>query len=185
MDVETIYFETEFILNNIDHPTAMKTLLSILTTLVVATTIATATPESGRVIAIVDYRTIVVTTADSTSLTGSQAGDTVRLIGIAPRTGGDVSDEDLAGYLSVLVGGVRVLLVNDPTISDLNGGNYRYVFVDGTNINRQLILDGYALASQNERYAELASFQQAERDAAKRLGTWTSDDVMASDVSIQ
>jgi micrococcal nuclease len=129
----------------------------------------TASQERGtraRAIRVIDGDTLTVHTAAGTS--------TVRLIGIdAPETGAGYGTRECFSAqatekLRELVAQREVHLQADPTQQnrDRYGRLLRYILVDGTNINREMVRRGYAHEyTYRIPYQEQASFRRAERKA--------------------
>jgi micrococcal nuclease len=124
---------------------------------------------SAGIVRVIDGDTLRAQTKSGTN--------TVRLIGIdAPETGAGYGTRECFSAqatekLRELVAQQEVGLQVDPTQQnrDRYGRLLRYVFVDGTNINREMIRRGYAHEyTYRIPYQEQASFRRAEREARER-----------------
>jgi micrococcal nuclease len=126
-------------------------------------------PLEGEVVSVEDGDTFDV-------LLGG-AGETVRLIGInSPEDGECFSDEARAALVDLVLG-EPVELLADTSDRDQYGRLLRYVSVDGTSVNQQLVADGMA----RSRAYPPDTAQQAALDAAEEMaraqgvGLWADD----------
>jgi len=104
--------------------------------------------------------------------------DRIRLLQInTPEVGQCYYQEAKDFTRSMVRGGQQVELKADPDLdqTDMYGRSLRYVFVDGLNLNVELVRRGYAkpLFFNNKRgiYAQLIT-KYARQAKAKRLGLW-------------
>jgi micrococcal nuclease len=105
-------------------------------------------------------------------------GDRIRLLQInTPEVGQCYYQEAKDFTASMVRGGQRIELKADPNLdqTDTYGRSLRYVFVDGLNLNVELVRRGYAkpLFFNNRRgkYSELIT-KYAGQAKTKRLGLW-------------
>ena len=87
-------------------------------------------------------------------------GEKVRLIGINAPEIGDIFGNESKDHLYKLITGIEIELVSDnfSNNTDKYGRSLRYVYINGDDVNKQMISDGYAIAylkyrfSKNEEY---------------------------------
>ncbi len=107
------------------------------------------------------------------------SGEKVRLIGInAPELKDKYGDESKE-YLLNLIQAKDVILKTDSVTKDkdIYGRLLRYVFVDEEDINKKMILDGYALTYTKYSFTKIEEYKQAEQLAKKdKIGLWTEDE---------
>lgn len=135
------------------------------------------TPGTTTVTKVIDGDTFRVATDEGTA--------TIRMIGIDtpetkdPRRPVECFGQEASDKLKELIEGQTVRLEPDPTQDDKDkyGRLLRYVFLNETNINKQMIAEGYAFEYTYQiPYQQQAEFQQAERDAeAAQKGLWAAD----------
>jgi micrococcal nuclease len=110
----------------------------------------------------------------------------VRMLGINtpesvdPRRPVECFGREASNYLKGLIDNKQVRLEQDPdkTDTDEYGRLLRYVFLGDTNINEQMIRDGYAYeyTYKSEKYMYQNQFKQAEKFAREnKLGLWADD----------
>ena len=106
-------------------------------------------------------------------------GEKITLLGVAAATSKAIDADDATGHLAGIVEGETVVLVRDTTLGpDKKGSKLRYVYVDGRLVNRELIDDGYAVASGKHSMAK--EFASAEKESRKqRKAAWGSERVSA------
>ncbi len=102
-------------------------------------------------------------------------GDRVRLIGInTPETGQPYYNE-ATEKLRELIGTSTVTLKKDVDDKDRYGRLLRYIYVNDTFVNLEMVREGYAIAYDyelNVKYSD--EFHEAEQEAREaRLGIWT------------
>lgn len=108
-----------------------------------------------------------------------ESGERVRMIGINAPELADKFGPESKEHLARLIRGKTVLLESDPQNDDrdVHGRLLRFVSVDGTDINRQMIADGWAYAFLRYKFAR--SRRDAYRDAESSAktsgaGIWNS-----------
>lgn len=114
----------------------------------------------------------VVHVTDGDTIEVSQDGEvaTVRLIGInAPEQGECFAEEAQAG-LAELIAGRDIRLVTDTSDTDRYGRLLRYVHVGPTDVNRQMVDRGLALARRYPPDTARADELDAAQDDAQRSG---------------
>lgn len=108
-----------------------------------------------------------------------ETGEKVRLLGINSAEQGEYYYQDAKDELEKLVEGKRVKLESGPEDRDRYGRLLRYVFIDSTFVNLELVREGYAVVyiiDSEERY--YLEFKEAEKNAKeKKLGLWTDSGV--------
>lgn len=112
------------------------------------------------------------------------SGEKVRLIGInAPEINDKYGDKSKE-YLDNLIRDKDVILKNDSVTKDkdIYGRLLRYVYLDDEDINKKMILDGYALAYIKYSFTKIEEYKQAEQIAKKdNRGVWTEDEIITSE----
>lgn len=135
----------------------------------------TSAKEEGLVTRVVDGDTIVVGLLDKEVK--------VRLIGIDspesvdPRKPVECFGLEASAHLNDLIAGKRVRLDGDSSQADVDryGRLLRYVYLGDENINRTMILDGFAFeyTYQDNPYLFQAGFRQAQAEARfEKRGLW-------------
>lgn len=94
-----------------------------------------ARSEGAIVTKVIDGDTVVV-----------EGGNHVRLLGMDADEKGYPCYDSAKNRLEELVLGKQVLLEKDKTDSDQYGRLLRYIFIDGTNVDLQLVKEGLAVA---------------------------------------
>ncbi|MBI2084006.1 MAG: thermonuclease family protein [Candidatus Aenigmarchaeota archaeon] len=103
-------------------------------------------------------------------------GERVRLLGINSPESNEIYYKEAKEHLESMVGNKSVNL--EPTAVDRDKYNrlLRYIFVDGSFVNLQMVKDGYAsvyLLNPGEKYYQ--EFKDAEAEAkAGKLGMWSA-----------
>ena len=149
----------------------MRFALSIITGLVLAITVSS---QTAKVTHVSDGDSFIIATHER-----------VRMIGINAPERGDKFGPESRDHLARLIRGKSVTLESDPLTDDRDrhGRLLRFVSLDGTDINRRMIADGYAYAFLRYPFdkARREAYREAERSAAAaRVGLWRqspSDDV--------
>ena len=108
-----------------------------------------------------------------------ESGERVRMIGINAPELADKFGPESKEHLAKLIRGKTVLLESDPQNDDrdVHGRLLRFVSFNGTDINRQMIADGWAYAFLRYKFAR--SRRDAYRDAetaakTSGVGIWNS-----------
>ena len=125
-------------------------------------------PHTARVLRVIDGDTIVIS--------GQYR---VRYIGIDAPEVGEPYYEEATEYNRYLVGGKTVEMETDVTDKDRYGRLLRYVYVDGTFVNAELVRQGYATVYPRDRfpdnrYHDRLLEAQSEAQAARK-GIWAAD----------
>lgn len=110
------------------------------------------------------------------------SGEKVRLIGINAPEMNDKYGDKSKEYLVNLIQTKDVILKNDSVTKDkdIYGRLLRYVYLDDEDINKKMILDGYALAYTKYSFTKIEEYKQAEQIAKKdKIGLWTEDENIA------
>lgn len=123
---------------------------------------------------------------------GTGAEFEVRLLGVDPPNAAEPARTDdplprkATGFIESALLRQAIWLGFDPSHprKDPNGRTYAYTYrkKDGLLINRQLISQGYGVATSKARHVFSDSFRAAERDArAAKAGIWGTDFIPAAD----
>ncbi len=108
-----------------------------------------------------------------------ESGQLVRLLGINSPEKEDYYYQEATEGLVELVEGKSVRLESGPEDVDRYGRLLRYVFIDGTFVNLQLVRSGYAsvyFLNPDEKY--YLEFKQAENDAKNnKFGIWNTSPI--------
>lgn len=99
----------------------------------------------------------------------------VRLIGINAPEGSECFGDEARTSLEQLAGTGPVILVADGEETDQYGRLLRYLFVDGLNINRELLARGAAIVLQGEHSANAEFAATSDRAATNGRGLWAPD----------
>ena len=121
----------------------------------------------ARVVRVIDGDTFVIET-----------GEHVRVIGINAPEMKTIYGEPAKEHLMVLIDGKTVDLENDHISADKDkyGRLLRYVFVDGVDVDKQMVKDGYAIAFLKFRFDKAEEYKQSELEARlKKLGIWLNN----------
>ena len=105
------------------------------------------------------------------------SGDRVRMIGVDAPELADAFGKESKNHLTGLIRGKTVMLERDPLNNDrdVHGRLLRIVTLNSTDINKQMISDGYARALIRYRFdrARQADYREAELNAmSERRGIW-------------
>ena len=109
----------------------------------------------------------------------TETGEKVRLIGINAPELSDIFGQNSKEYLNSLIGNKSVILQED-NISN-NQDRYqrllRYVILDGVDINKKMILDGYAFAYLKYDFTKSNEYRDAQNQAKKlNNGIWADEE---------
>jgi endonuclease YncB( thermonuclease family) len=102
-------------------------------------------------------------------------GEKVRLIGINCPELTDIFGEEARIYLSQIIEGQTIDLISDNISNDRDryGRLLRYIVLNGVDINKQMILDGYAFAYLKYHFEKENEYKQAQLTAQKyNTGIW-------------
>jgi len=108
----------------------------------------------------------------------TETGEKVRLVGINAPEISDIFGEEAKAHLSQLIGGQTVDLLPDHISSDRDRYNrlLRYVIVNGVDINRQMIADGFAFAYLKYHFDKAEEYKETQIAATKNHnGMWGSN----------
>lgn len=138
-------------------------LLTLL--LVLSSTYLFATP--AKVKRVIDGDTFV-----------TETGERVRVIGINAPEMKTVYGEPAKDHLLALIDGQTVDLEPDHTSADKDvyGRLLRYVYLNGVDINKKMVTDGYAIAFLKYPFDKEAEYKQEETKAkTAMLGIWSGN----------
>ena len=137
----------------------------VILTLVLFLVGCATTPETAKVVKVIDGDTIVI-----------EGRYHVRYIGIDTPEMGEPYYEEAKQANEGLVGGKVVRLERDVSERDKYGRLLRYVYVDGVFVNAELVRQGYARVYPYERFPDVKYYdllKQAEEEAKEgRRGIW-------------
>lgn len=113
---------------------------------------------------------------DGTSFT-TDDGRTVRLLGVTLPISRAVTVDDCRQHLAdLLAPGVPVRILIDSLVPSHGTALLCHVEVAGELVNRRMLLDGYAAASNAPRHSLSDEFAKAEKSArTDKLGAWSSE----------
>lgn len=107
-----------------------------------------------------------------------ETGEKVRLIGINAPEISDVFGQEAKKHLSYLIDGKIIELQNDNVSKDRDQYSrlLRYITLNGTDINKQMILDGYAFAYLKYRFDKADEYKHAQLTAShNNNGMWGNE----------
>ncbi len=105
----------------------------------------------------------------------TETGEKVRLIGINAPEITDIFGEEAKAHLAQIIEGQTVDLVADQTSNDRDRYNrlLRYIILNGVDINKQMVLDGYAFAYLKYHFDKETEYKEAQLTATKNnTGIW-------------
>ena len=105
------------------------------------------------------------------------SGEKVRLIGINAPEISDIFGVESKEYLSKLILDKEIILVTDnlSNNTDRYGRSIRYVNLKGTDINKLMISDGYAIAYLKYRFEKSDDYKQEQLNSMKlNRGMWNN-----------
>jgi micrococcal nuclease len=108
----------------------------------------------------------------------TETGEKVRLIGINAPEITDIFGEEAKTHLSQIIEGQTVDLIADNTSNDRDRYNrlLRYVILNGVDVNKQMLLDGYAFAYLKYRFDKETEYRDAQLIATKNnTGIWGNE----------
>lgn len=105
----------------------------------------------------------------------TEEGERVRLIGINAPESNDIFGKESTFHLIGLIEGKTVDLKIDHTSNNKDVYNrlLRYVILDGVDVNKQMILDGYAFAYLKYAFDREYDYKEAQLIASNnKMGIW-------------
>lgn len=105
----------------------------------------------------------------------TETGEKIRLIGINAPEISDLFGREASEYLSRLIVGKFVELRSDELSNDKDRYQrlLRYVIVDGVDINKKMIIDGFAFAYLKYHFSKSNEYQVAQTEARENSrGIW-------------
>ena len=105
----------------------------------------------------------------------SETGEKIRLIGINAPEINDIFGEEAKIHLAQIIEGKIVDLVADHSSNDRDRYNrlLRYVFLNKIDINKKMLIDGYAFAYLKYHFDKESEYKQAQLDGSKNnTGIW-------------
>ncbi len=136
-------------------------------------------PVAGNTAAIIEdsFEVKIVTRVIDGDTVVIEGGESVRLLGIDADERGDPCYSDAKSRLEELVLNKEVVLESDVEDKDFYGRYLRHIIVDGENVNKKLVEEGFAIARfySDVRYKE--EIVAAEKSAMNnKIGCkWNSD----------
>ena len=106
----------------------------------------------------------------------TETGEKVRLIGINSPEITDIFGEEAKSHLTTLILGKTVELLTDSISNKTDRYNrlLRYVVIDNVDINKQMILDGYAFAYLKYNFERKEDYKNSQLISTKKnLGIWS------------
>lgn len=122
--------------------------------------------------------TVTVSKVISSTRIQTTTGATYNLIGIGPPRSKAVTPEDCTLYLKNLIDGQQVVLIPDtiPVVTNIDGSDEQYVYLDDQLVNLRMIEDGYATALKIPTHSRLPEFVKAERTAKdQKVGAYAQE----------
>jgi micrococcal nuclease len=108
----------------------------------------------------------------------TETGEKVRLIGINAPEKSDIFGQDAKEYLKELIENKLVIIQGDGISrnQDIYQRLLRYVFLDGVDINKKMISDGYAFAYLKYNFSKSNEYIEAQNQAKKlNKGIWADE----------
>ena len=105
----------------------------------------------------------------------TETGEKVRLIGINAPEISDIFGQEAKQYLSYLIENKTVDLQADNISNDRDRYQrlLRYVILDGVDINKKMVLDGFAFAYLKYKFSKSIDYEQAQLEAREiNKGIW-------------
>jgi micrococcal nuclease len=105
----------------------------------------------------------------------TETGEKVRLIGINAPEISDIFGQEAKQYLSYLIENKTVYLQKDNYSNDRDRYQrlLRYVILDGIDINKKMVSDGFAFAYLKYKFSQSIDYEQAQLDAREtNKGIW-------------
>jgi len=107
-----------------------------------------------------------------------ESGEKVRLIGINAPELSDIFGKEAKEHLSQLIDGKTVDLQSDNISKDRDRYSrlLRYVLIDGIDINKQMISEGFASAYLKYHFGKANDYKQAQLSASSgNIGMWGNE----------
>ncbi len=104
-----------------------------------------------------------------------ETGEKVRLIGINAPEISDIYGQESKEHLFILINDKIVELLNDNISNDKDRYQrlLRYVVLDGVDINKKMISDGFAFAYLKYNFSKSNEYKQSQLDAQEtNIGIW-------------
>lgn len=114
----------------------------------------------------------------------SESGEKVRLIGINAPEISDIYGQESKYHLSELIENNVVELVTDNFSNDRDRYNrlLRYVILDGVDINKKMVLDGFAFAYLKYNFEKSYEYEQAQITSKERnQGIWNNGEEVSNE----
>lgn len=141
-----------------------RSLLPAFLLFLASTTLTIAQDSTATTFAQAD--TVIVKKVTGVNAFTTSTGDRITIIGIAMPKSKAIDADDAKQHLAGLVEGQTVVLVRDTaTGPDKKGSKLRYVYVGGRLINKEMIDDGFAVATGKHSMAK--EFVSAENESRK------------------
>lgn len=102
------------------------------------------------------------------------SGEKIRMIGINAPEISDLHGNEAKQHLSELISGKNVKLVSDTRSNDRDRYSrlLRYVYLNGTDINKKMIEDGHAIAYLKFKFDKAAEYEEMQISSEKKgIGT--------------
>lgn len=125
---------------------------------------ASSIAQQTKVIRVIDGDTFVI-----------EGGEKVRMIGINAPEVTDIFGEEAKQHLTDLISGKIVELKSDATSKDRDRYSrlLRYAFLNGVDINKKMLEDGYAFAYLKYRFNKIEDYKHAQNSGQTTLsGIW-------------
>ena len=108
----------------------------------------------------------------------TETGEKVRLIGINAPEISDIFGQEAKEHLANLIDGKTIDLQPDNISNDRDKYSrlLRYVFLNGTDMNKQMLLDGFATAYLKYHFGKSEEYREAQLTSTKEnVGMWGND----------
>lgn len=118
----------------------------------------------------------------------TEKGQKVRMIGINAPEISDIYGVESKLYLKKLIEGKEVFLSKDKLNKDKDryGRLLRYVYLDSVDINKQMIIDGYAFAYLKFKFLKSSIYRKAQVfSSQKMMGMWNNGKVEVKEKEIK
>lgn len=114
------------------------------------------------------------------------SGEIVRLIGINAPEINDKYGNKSKEYLVNLIQAKDVILKSDSITKDkdIYGRLLRYVYLNNEDINKKMILNGYALVYSKYLFTKIEEYKEAEQLARnEKIGLWKDEKIISPEFS--